>query len=86
MGLHLPQEGPCECDLYLRCSKFFTTSEYAPRLRARLTREQQLVDDAIERGWSREVERHTAISRRLCELLTDLGEPTSPTAPGPPVG
>jgi hypothetical protein len=31
--LRLPAEGPCECDLYLRCSKFFTTSEYAPRLR-----------------------------------------------------
>jgi hypothetical protein len=30
---------PCECDLYLRCSKFFTTSEYAPRLRARMARE-----------------------------------------------
>ena len=36
------------------------------------------LDDAIERGWSREVERHTAISRRLCELLADLGEPTDP--------
>jgi len=76
--LRLPQEGPCECDLYLRCSKFFTTSEYAPRLRARLAREQQLIDDAVERGWPREVERHTAISRRLCELLLDLGEPTDP--------
>jgi hypothetical protein len=29
--LRLPQKGPCECDLYLRCSTFFTTSEYAPR-------------------------------------------------------
>jgi hypothetical protein len=76
--LRLPQEGPCECDLYLRCSKFFTTSQYAPRLRARLACEQQLIDDAVERGWPREVERHTAISRRLCELLADLGEPTGP--------
>ena len=31
--LRTPAEGPCECDLYLRCPKFFTTSEYAPRLR-----------------------------------------------------
>jgi hypothetical protein len=76
--LRLPQEGPCECDLYLRCSKFFTTSEYAPRLRARLTCEQQLIDDAVERGWPRELERHTAISRRLCELLADLGELIDP--------
>src|SRR6266851_3818592 len=76
--LRLPQEGPCECELYLRCSKFFTTSDYAPRLRARLACEQQLIDDAVERGWPREVERHMAISRRLCELLADLGEPTDP--------
>jgi integrase len=82
--LRLPQEGPCECDLYLRCSKFFTTSEYAPRLRARLACEQQLIDDAVERGWPREVERHTATSRRLCELLADLGEPTDPAPPAPP--
>jgi hypothetical protein len=23
--------GPCECDIYLTCPKFFTTPEYAPR-------------------------------------------------------
>ncbi|QNE22862.1 tyrosine-type recombinase/integrase [Kribbella qitaiheensis] len=73
--LRLPQEGPCECDLYLRCGKFFTTSEYAPRLRQRLATEQQLIQDATERGWPREIERHAAISRRLRELLTELGQP-----------
>jgi integrase len=73
--LRLPAEGPCECDLYLRCSKFFTTSEYAPRLRARLVRERQLIQDAIERNWPREIERHEAITRRIRELLTELGEP-----------
>lgn len=84
--LRLPQEGPCECDLYLRCSKFFTTSQYAPRLRARLACEQHLIDDAVERGWPREVERHTAISRRLCELLADLGEPIDPPLQPPSAG
>jgi integrase len=73
--LRLPAEGPCECDLYLRCSKFFTTSEYTPRLRDRLALEQQLIQDATERGWPREVERHTAIKTRIAELLTELGEP-----------
>jgi integrase len=73
--LRLPAEGPCECDLYLRCSKFFTTSEYAPRLRSRLTREQQLIQDAVERNWPREIERHEAFTRRIQELLTELGEP-----------
>ncbi|GAA1080485.1 hypothetical protein [Nocardiopsis metallicus] len=79
--LRAPAEGPCECDLYLRCSKFFTTSEYAPRLRARLAVEQQLIQDATERGWPREVERHTAISGRICDLLTELGEATEPEQP-----
>jgi hypothetical protein len=44
--LRTPAEGPCECDLLLTCSKFLTTSDYAPRLRARLAVEQQLIDDA----------------------------------------
>ncbi|MFI6910047.1 hypothetical protein ACIBKY_52935 [Nonomuraea sp. NPDC050394] len=76
--LRLPAEGPCECDLYLTCAKFVTTPNYAPRLRARLEVEQQLVQDADERGWTREVERHTAIARRLTGLLTDLGETAAP--------
>jgi integrase len=72
--LRLPAEGPCECDLYLTCAKFVTTPEYAPRLRARLEVEQQLVQDAQVRGWAREAERHTAVARRLKGLLTELGE------------
>ncbi len=79
--LRLPAEGPCECDLCLTCTKFVTTPEYAPRLRARLEVEQQLVQDAGERGWTREVERHTATARRLRRLLTDLGETTEHGAP-----
>jgi hypothetical protein len=60
-----PDRGPCECDLLLTCSKFLTTSDYAPRLRARLDVEQQLIDDAAARGWPREIERHEATKRRL---------------------
>ncbi|MFI7462115.1 hypothetical protein [Nonomuraea sp. NPDC049646] len=30
------------------------------------------------RGWTREVERHTAVARRLTGLLTGLGETTDP--------
>jgi site-specific recombinase XerD len=29
--LRTPAEGPCECDLVLTCSKFLTTSDYAPQ-------------------------------------------------------
>lgn len=81
--LRMPAEGPCECDLYLRCSKFLTTSEYVPRLQDRLVREHELAQDAAERGWPREVERHTAISGRICELLTELGVSAAPDTPGP---
>jgi hypothetical protein len=73
-----PAEGPCERDHCLRCPKFFTTSEYVPRRRDRLHAGQQLIQDATERGWPREAERHTAISGRICGLLTELGEPARP--------
>lgn len=70
--LRTPAEGPYECDLVLTCSKFLTTSDYVPRLRARLAVEQQLIDDAIERGWQREIERHAASKERIEQLLGDL--------------
>jgi len=72
--LRLPQEGPCECDLYLTCAKFVTTPEYAPRLRRRLHIEQELIEDAIARGWQREVERHQCTIRRIEQLLIGLNE------------
>ena len=61
--LCLLQEGPCECDLCLTCAKFVTTLQYEPRLRERLCLGRQLADDAHERRWSREVERHGGPSR-----------------------
>ncbi len=73
--LRLPAEGPCECDLYLTCAKFVTTPEYAPRLRARHKVEQELALDAAAHDWDREVERHRCTSRRIEQLLADLGEP-----------
>jgi len=79
--LRLPQEGPCECDLYLTCAKFVTTPEYAPRLRARRLRELDLVKEARAQGWAREVERHACIVRRIEHLLTDLGEPVGEPYP-----
>lgn len=73
--LRLPQEGPCECELYLTCAKFVTTPEYAPRLRHRRRIEQDLIEDALSRGWQREVERHQCTIKRLEQFLVDLGEP-----------
>src|ERR1700730_7513553 len=72
--LRLPNEGPCECDLYLSGSRFVTTPAYTPRLRERHRLELSLADDARERTWPREVERHCAIARRIEQLLSDLGE------------
>ena len=48
---------------------------YAPRLRARLAVEQQLIEDATTRGWQREVERHAATRSRIEGLLDDLTQP-----------
>lgn len=79
--LRLPAEGPCECDVVLTCSKFLTTSDYIPRLRARLAVENQLINDATTRGWNREIERHQATRIRLEQLLTELG--ATPSGPEP---
>ncbi len=73
--LRLPQEGPCECDLYLSCAKFVTTPAYAPRLRHRRRLELLLAADAATRGWPREVERQRGVAARIERLLGDLGEP-----------
>jgi integrase len=73
--LRLPSEGPCECDLYLNCAKFVTTPAYAKRLRERRMLELSLAEDARERAWPREVERHCGIAKRIEQLLGDLAEP-----------
>jgi hypothetical protein len=73
--LRLPAEGPCECDLFLTSAKFITTPKYAPRLRERYPTELALADQARGQGWTREVERHESVARRICQLLADLGEP-----------
>lgn len=73
--LRLPSEGPCECDLYLSCTKFVTTKAYADRLRERRKLEFALAADAGNRAWPREVERHRGIASRIERLLEDLDEP-----------
>jgi hypothetical protein len=72
--LRLPSEGLCECDLYLNCAKFVTTPAYAKRLRERRKLELTLAEDARERAWPREVERHCGIAKRIEQLLGDLDE------------
>lgn len=64
-------------DLMLTCSKFLTTSEYAPRLHARPEVEESLPDDAMVRGWLREVERQKATRHRIVALMQESDEPDS---------
>jgi len=73
--LRLPEEGPCECDMALTCTKFVTTKAYAPRLRRSLRMERELAADAEVRGWPRELERHRRRAQRLEQYLVQLGEP-----------
>jgi hypothetical protein len=70
--LRLPAEGPCECELFLACSRLVTTPAYAPRLRERRTLELELAEDAETRGWPHEVERHHCTAARIERLLTDM--------------
>lgn len=72
--LRLPQEGSCECNLYVTCARFVATPKYAPRLRRRRI-EQERVEDALARAWQHEVGRHHCPIRRVEQLLVDLGEP-----------
>ncbi|MFJ9588692.1 hypothetical protein [Streptomyces acidicola] len=46
-----------------------------PRLRDLLCVERQLIPDAEDLGWDREIERHQHIAERITSLLDDLGEP-----------
>lgn len=48
--LRLPEEGPCECDLFLTCSKFPTTIDYVPRLQERVLLERRVAQDATQGG------------------------------------
>lgn len=70
--LRLPQEGPCECDIYLSCAKFVTTPAYVPRLRERSKLEHVLAEDAAARGWAHERSRHLAVAARIDQLLKEL--------------
>jgi len=71
--LRLPAEGPCECELFLTCSRFVTTPAYAPRPRERHRLELALVENAGMRGWLRDIEQHRCIAARIERLLADMG-------------
>ena len=45
----------------------------------RLQLERQHADDAEERGWDREIERHQRIAGRIHAVLTELADPPDDT-------
>lgn len=73
--LRLPEEGPCECDLYLYCSRFITSPDRAPRLRGRRQMELTLAEQAQVAGDVKEAERHRQYALRFERYLHDMGEP-----------
>jgi hypothetical protein len=56
-----------------------TTPQYIPRLEERLRIEEQLISDATERGWAREVERHRCTVDRIRGLLAELSGQMHPS-------
>lgn len=67
-----PSRPPRDCShpLYGRAAlKIDNYPQYARCLRERLCLERQLADDAEERGWDREVDRHQRIADRIRGLL-----------------
>ncbi len=72
--LRLPEEGPCECDLYLYCSRFITSPERAPRLRERRKMELLLAEQAAAGGNLKEAERHHQYALRFERYLLDMSE------------
>ena len=52
-------------------------ARYAPRLRERLRLERQLADDAEDRGWDREVDRHQRIADRIRSFSANSANPAT---------
>ena len=81
--LRTPAEGPCECDLVLTCSKFLTTSDYAPAP-PRPPRRRTATHRRRHRPRLAPRDRTTPTTRsRLEQVLRELGAPTPPAGPHP---
>ncbi len=55
------------------CPKFVTTKEHLPKLLEKYKIELQLIKDAQERGWQKEIDRHTNVAQRVKQIVRDLG-------------
>ncbi|MQB02308.1 MAG: hypothetical protein GEU78_19115, partial [Actinobacteria bacterium] len=59
------------------CPNFATAPEFARALRAQLADVNALRDDADDRGWTSEVQRHQRVAQRIHGHLNKLPSPTS---------
>ena len=75
--LRTPTEGPCECDLVLICSKFLTTSDYAPRLRLGRGVFAPLRPDVSQHDCRHQLLRRSCARREWADRGTSGGERTS---------
>jgi integrase len=71
---HHTREPMCDfADACYFCPKFVTTSDHLPRLIEKYNVELQLIEDAKEREWGKEIDRHTNVAQRVKQIIRDLG-------------
>mgnify|MGYP001589447050 CR=1 FL=1 len=71
---HHTHEQMCDfADACYFCAKFVTTKDHLPRLVEKYNMELQLIEDAKEREWSKEIDRHTNVAQRVKQIIGDLG-------------
>lgn len=71
---HHTREPMCDfADACYFCPKFVTTEEHLSKLIEKYQIELQLIKDAQERGWQKEIDRHTNVAQRVQQIVRDLG-------------
>lgn len=71
---HHTREPMCDfADACFFCSKYVTTKEHIPILKEKYDIEVQLIKDAKERNWEKEITRHKRVADRVKEILNELG-------------
>ncbi|KEI77743.1 hypothetical protein N452_03630 [Clostridium botulinum A2 117] len=71
---HHTREPMCDfADACFFCSKYVTTKEHIPILQEKYSIENNLIIDAENRNWEKEVIRHKRVAERVKEILIDLG-------------
>lgn len=71
---HHTREPMCDfADACFFCSKYVTTKEHIPILQEKYRIENELITDAENRNWEKEIIRHKRVAERVKEILIELG-------------